>query len=279
MDMITCVDGKICEDAAFAVNDGAVLFGDTLFETLLARGTTVRFVSDHLDRMEFSAALLDFPFDRGKAEASIEAVARRLEAPASRLRLTLTRGPFDALAFPPPERGRLLVTALPYPEPTPAEREAGARCVLAPNRRVNPLSHLPQMKRGNWADCLYAADHARRSGAREALFVAEDGRVLEGATSNLFLIRDGALVTPTAGDLVLPGVLRRRLLRAAARLQIPVRERHVLLPELYAAEEAFLTNALIGVLPVAAIGETPLSQGPLALELLAEVEREWGQNP
>ena len=271
--MIISIDGQIDENASIHVTDGAFLFGDTLFETMLARGGRIRFVSDHLDRIEFSAALLEFPFDRRKAEEELRAVTDRLTAPASRLRLTLTRGNFGGLAFPAPERARRIITAAPYTEPTEADRAAGVRCVLAPNRRVNPLSHLPQMKGGNYADCLYAADHARRLGARESLFVAE-GRVLEGATTNLFLLRDGILVTPPAGDLVLPGILRRQLKKAAARLAIPCREREILLPELYEAEEAFLTNALIGVLPVAAVENRTLSRGPIGLKLLAQVEQD-----
>lgn len=271
--MIIHVDGGLTAGSEIPVNEGSFLFGDTLFETLLARGERLRFASDHLDRMEFSASLLEFPFDRRKAEEALQAVAGRLSTPSSRLRLTLTRGGFDGLFFPPPERARQILTAAPYCEPTDSERKAGVACVLAPNRRVNPLSHLPQMKRGNYADCLYAADHARRLGAREALFITEDGRVIEGATTNLFLLRDGILVTPPAGDLVLPGILRRQVIKAAARLAIPCREREILLPEVYEAEEAFLTNALIGVLPVATVENRPLSRGPLGLKLLAQVEQ------
>ncbi|NIQ95771.1 MAG: aminotransferase, partial [Desulfuromonadales bacterium] len=76
------------------------------------------------------------------------------------------------------------------------KRRQGVACCLAPNRRVNPLSHLPQMKRGNYADCLYAARHARSLGCREALFLDEKHGLLEGATSNLFVVKNGVLRTP-----------------------------------------------------------------------------------
>jgi branched-chain amino acid aminotransferase len=271
--MIVNIDGEFVQEGTLAVSDGAVLFGDTLFETLLARGGEIRLLSDHLDRIEFSAALLDFPFDRERAADALRAVAQRLRTPASRLRLTLTRGEYEGLYFPLPERSRLIATAVPYTEPTDQERRDGVRCAIAPNRRVNPLSHLPQMKRGNYVDCLYAAAHARSLGFREALFVDEQGRLLEGATTNVFLIQNGTLITPPCGDIVLPGIMRRQVLRAVARLKVPVFEKQILLPKLYGADEVFLTSSLVGVLPVAAVGDQPLYRGDLGLMLLEEIER------
>lgn len=259
--MIVFLDDRlVCPDqACLGVEDGAVRFGDSLFETLLARDGRIRFLEEHLDRIARSADLIAFPCNRAAARAALDLCAQKLAAPAARLRLTLTRGRYPGLQLPPPvQPGRLLITAAPYTPPTQGERKAGVRCVLAPNQRVNPLCHLPQMKRGNYADCLYAADFARRQGAREALFCTPDGQLLEGATSNLFAIVDGILVTPPAGELVLAGILRRQILKAADRLGLAWREAPLPLAEISAAEEMFLSNSLIGLLPVASINGTPL---------------------
>jgi branched-chain amino acid aminotransferase len=128
------------------------------------------------------------------------------------------------------------------------------------------------MKRGNYADCLYAADFARRRGAREALFVDAGGNVLEGATSNLFAVVDGTLVTPPAGDVVLAGILRGRVLRAARDLGLTVREGEIHRDELWGAEEVFLTNAVIGTLAVASLEGRPLQRGRLAATLLTYLQ-------
>jgi branched-chain amino acid aminotransferase len=255
-------------EAGLAVNDGAVLFGDTLFETLKARGTSICRQEHHLARIEQSCRLLAMPFDRWQVSAALRATADRLSSPVSRLRLTVSRGPFTSLAFPPAEQGHFILTAASYVEPTDDQRRRGVTCVFAPNRRVNPLSHLPQMKRGNYADCLYAADFARRQGAREALFVNDTGQVLEGATSNLFIVQGQTLVTPPAGPLVLGGILRRQVLKAAQSLGMAVAERAVTEEELSAADEVFLTNALIDILPVSGIENCPIAQGPVARTLL-----------
>jgi len=258
-------------EAGLPVNDGAVLFGDTLFETLKAHGTTIRYLERHLNRIEHSCRLLTMPFDRRQVVEALLATVACLTAPVSRLRLTVSRGPFTSLAFPPAEQGYFIITAAPYAEPTDDERRRGANCVFAPNRRVNPLSHLPQMKRGNYADCLYAANFARNLGAREALFVSETGQILEGATSNLFIVQGNTLVTPPAGKLVLDGIMRRQVLTLAQSLGMAVAEREITEGELLAADEAFLTNALIDILPVADIENRPISHGPIAQALLNQL--------
>lgn len=271
--MIVNLDGSFVppEEASLPPDDGAILFGDTLFETIKARNGRMLHVEDHLDRLAMSAALLQFPCDRDAIRTALEETAAHAPWPVTRLRLTLSRGRCAGLQIPPASEARTLITACAYNEPDRAERAAGAVCVFAPNRRVNPLSHLPQMKRGNYADCLYAARHARSRGAREALFRDDMGQVLEGATSNLFMIKDGILGTPEAGELILAGVMRRQVLLAAATLGIETEQRTITVQELCAADEAFLTNALIEVLPISHIEATPLKRGTLAETLMQKL--------
>lgn len=259
------------EQAKLACNDSAVLFGDSLFETLKAQDGQLQFLEQHLDRLELAARLLNFPCDRPALRSALLKTAERLAAPLARLRLTLSRGPMAGLALPPAESGHFFINAAPYQEPDSAVRQQGVVCVFAPNRRVNPLSHLPQLKRGNYADCLYAADYARRKGAREALFQTEDGQVLEGATSNLFIIKDNILLTPPAGELVLAGIIRRQVLLAAQNLKLPAKEQPITVDELFTADEAFLTNSLFALLPVAQIEGRPLNRGPWTARLATSV--------
>jgi branched-chain amino acid aminotransferase len=261
------------DQTGLPLNDGAILFGESLFETLKARDGRIRFLDDHLDRLQLSARLLQFPLDRERIRQALQNTAASLAEPVARLRLTVSRGSFAGLDFPPADQSHFFITATPYREPQPSEREQGVACVFAPNHRVNPLSHLPQMKRGNYADCLYAANHARNRGAREALFRTTGQQVLEGATSNLFILQSGTLLTPPAGELVLAGIMRRQVLQAAGDLGLPIAERAIVVDELHAADEVFLTNALIDTLPVATLEGRPLRRGPLAGQLREAVER------
>ncbi len=273
--MIVNIDGNFvpAETACLPVSDGSVLFGDTLFETMKARSTTIHFLTDHLDRIELSCRFLQMPFDRHGAEAALLATAARLESPVSRLRLTVSRGTFTSLAFPPAQEGHMIITASPYLEPDRPARRQGVGSIFAPNQRVNPLSHLPQMKRGNYADCLYAAAHARSRGAREALFVTDDQRVLEGATSNLFIVKEQTLITPATGHLVLGGIMRRKVLQSAKKIGLPSEERDLCVTELYDADEVFITNALIDILPVSSIERRPLLRGTAWERLLEGLQK------
>lgn len=272
--MIVNLNGRFVspKEARLPVDDGAILFGDSLFETLKAHRKTIRFLEEHLDRIELAAGLLGYPFSRKPMRQALMQTADRLDTPISRLRLTVSRGTFSGVIFPQTPEGHCIISAAPYREPTQEERLSGIRCVFAPNRRMNPLSHLPQMKRGNYADCLYAANYAIDRGAREALFRTEDGQVLEGATSNFFILRGRTLVTPPAGELVLAGIMRRQVLSAAGRLGFAVEERDVSCEELFAADEAFITNSLIELLPLASVEGKPLSRGNAVEELRQAVE-------
>ncbi len=261
--MIVCLNGTFIphEDARVPINDGGFLFGDTLFETLKAHEQKILLKTRHLDRLEQSAQLLNFPCDRQKIESSLRQMAAALKYPTSRIRLTLSRGGFQGLSWPTTEQSWFLITAVEYQEPTDAERQSGAACIITPNQRINPVSHLPQMKRGNYADCLYAANYARQSGAREALFIDHNQNILEASTSNLFAIIDDKLITPPTGTLVLDGIIRRQVIAAAAELGISVVERELSLTELLQAQEAFLTNSLIDIFPILSIDGQTVSRG------------------
>ncbi|MEE4253201.1 MAG: aminotransferase class IV [Desulfuromusa sp.] len=268
--MLICLDGTFLprEEAAIPINDGGFLFGDTLFETLKARRKKIFLRQQHLDRLQQSARVLDFPCDRHKIELSLQQMAAALQSPASRIRLTLSRGDFTGLAWPLSSQARFLITATEYIELTDDERQAGVACIIAPNQRVNPASHLPQMKRGNYIDCLYAANYARQTGAREALFIDQQQNILEGTTSNLFAIIDDRLVTPPIGSLILNGIMRQQVIKTAAELGIHVVERELPFMELMQAEEIFLTNSLFDIFPVASIDGQPVNRGDCWKSLL-----------
>jgi branched-chain amino acid aminotransferase len=251
--------------------DGGFLFGDTLFESLLVRAGQPMFLREHLDRLELSAHLSEFRFDRAETTALIRAALAHSSIKSGRLRLTLSRGEFSGLSFPSTD-SRLILTLAPYSELSTDQRVPGWRAVSAPNQRANPLSHLPQMKRGNYADCLYAFNHARSCGADEALFITPENLLLEGSISNLFLVKDGQLRTPHLGGLVLAGVIRRQLLNLADQIGLEAVEAALAEAELFQADEVFLCNSLILIMPLVELDGRPLPRGERWRELLREID-------
>lgn len=267
---LVCLNGRFIphEDAAIAINDGGYLFGDSLFETFKAHKQMILLEQQHLDRIEKSAARLGFPFHRPTIEKSLRQLATGLTGDTSRIRLTVSRGTFAGLTWPDQAEPSFLITAGEYSEISDQKRTEGICCVTAPNQRVNPFSHLPQMKHGNYADCLYAYNFARQNGADEALFIDRLERILEVTTGNIFALSDGRLITPPAGQLILDGIMRRQVIHTAAELGIPFSEKRMTYSELIQAEEIFITNSLIDILPVSRIDQHPIARGTTWKSLL-----------
>ncbi len=261
--MLVCLNGQFLshEKAHVAVNDSAFLYGDSLFETIKARQQQILLLNSHLKRMEQAAQWLEFPFPREQITSAFNELAKRLTAPVSRIRLTLSRGSCQGLLYPAPGQSWFLLTATAYEEIDVHTRNQGLSCCLAPNQRVNPFSHLPQCKHGNYADCLYARNIAHKQQADEALFVDHSGNLLEGATSNLFAVTGNQLVTPPLGNLVLNGIMRRQVIAAARDLGISCVEHPLPLADVINTDEVFICNSLIDLIPVKQIDGKTINRG------------------
>jgi len=254
------------EDAHLPLWDTGLLYGDTLFETFRAEKNRILLQKEHLDRLCLSAQLLCFPCDRSPIETALTQMAAALKQDVSRLRLTLGRGTTQGFKLANGEDSWFSLTAVAATPFSAAEREAGATCVSAPNSRSNPLDHLPQMKRGNHADCLYAADYALKHNAREALFVDQD-LVIEASCSNIFALFEEQLYTPPTGKLVLAGVTRRQIISTAIEYGLIIKEEALPMKTLLTADEIWLTNALTELLPISSIDGQAVKRGNLWREI------------
>lgn len=184
----------------------------------------------HLERLKASAAELGFAFDRHAVRNAIHALCFDLEARA-KVRLVVSRSGAYALeagAMPEPFAGPVACIALPLP-------------VSSGDWRLRHKSS----DRGFYEDALKVA---KRAGAAEALLVRDDGLVTEGSFTNLFVERDGRLLTPRAGSGLLPGVLRRSLIEAGR-----AKEADLTLDDL--AGGFFVGNAVRGLCPARFHGE------------------------
>lgn len=262
--MLVSLNGRFIpyEDALLPMSDTALLYGDSLFETFRAEKNQILLQKEHLDRLCRSAQLLEFPCDRPRLEAALSQMSAVLKDEVSRLRLTLGRGPSHGFKLAKGENCWFALTAVTATSPSNDERETGVSCVTAPNCRSNPLNHLPQMKRGNHADCLYAADFADKHNAHEALFI-EQGLVIEGSSSNIFVRFAEKLYTPPVSKLVLDGVTRREIISTAIEYGLQVAEEALPIERLLEADELWLSNAMVEILPVASIDRQAIKLGKL----------------
>jgi branched-chain amino acid aminotransferase len=128
---------------------------------------------------------------------------------------------------------------------------------------------------GQYLNSFLAQTEARQCGADHAILLTADGRVADGWAHNLFVVRDGALITPPISTGILPGITRDTLMILAAEAGYPVHEADVVRSDLYLADECLLTGTAAGVVPIVSIDGRRISGGPGPVtvrlaELLAE---------
>jgi branched-subunit amino acid aminotransferase/4-amino-4-deoxychorismate lyase len=208
----------------------------------------------------------------------MDAVLRRngLQAADSSLRLTLTRGndPLGSLLPPEtPPSPTLFLVAKSLDVGISEHQQLGISAIaLRWGSPFNPLG----IKSLNYLYNMLALAQARRDGAQEALFVATDGSVVEGTTSNLFSVTKGILTTPPVASGLLPGITREVVIELARKEGLAVREASLPLDDLLSADEAFVTGSLKEVMPLTAVDGRKIgagSPGP-ATRLLQQRYRE-----
>jgi branched-chain amino acid aminotransferase len=268
------VAGRFVEadQATVPLTDASLLQGVGLYETLRTRGGRPVFLADHLARLRRSAAYLRLRLPKSDREVSriVRDLLRANRLPEARLRITVTAGPAEHLESADPSPAVLLVTAVPLKPYAPALYRKGAAVVTA-RARANEFDPSTRHKTTSRARHALARRLARAAGAAEALFLNTQGRVAEGAGSNVFAVRGGRVITPPPAEGLLPGITRQALMRMEADAGRPVEERPMEPAELLAADEVFLTNAIMDVLPVATVDGHRIGQacpGPVTRRLM-----------
>jgi branched-chain amino acid aminotransferase len=241
------------DDHAFvSARDSGFLYGAGLFETMRSRNSVVFALDDHLDRLFNSAKVLGIPhtYQRDYIAAAIVQTLKANELSDARIRLTLTGGPTGMPAEK--QKGTLVITATPF-EPYAAEYyEKGALAVLCQFRQ-NTADPICGHKTCNYLSRLLALDGARQRGAAESLWFTTDNLLAEGCVSNVFIVKDSKVFTPLLSTPVLPGVARRHVLQIAAENAIEIIEKDLVINDLLGADEVFITNTLMQILPIAAV--------------------------
>lgn len=241
---LACLDGLVSptEDTYLPVTDEGFLRGDAVFEVVRVYGGRPFALSDHLARLERSAANLRLALPstelvRDEALGLLEQRDRRFDGS---LRIVVTRG-----------GRRLLMT-----EPLPAS--SAATTVALGVVTYSPPRVLDQVKSLSYAGNMLASRLAKENGYDEALLVTPHGRVLEAPTSSIFFVdRDGALCTPPLDEHILASITRERLLRI-----LEVVERPATLSDLRDAREAFLASTTREVQAIAQIEGSEMGEAP-----------------
>ena len=259
------IDGTIHDEATAVVPvfDRGFLYGDSVYEVLRTAGGRPVDLDRHLERLARSANAILLPApDLTSLAAALYATLAAAANPESYVRVILTRGAGEiGLDLALAEGARTIVLAKPLRLPPPELYERGARVVVVDVIRTPREAVDPAVKSGNYLNNILALAAARRAGADEAVMKNAQGRLAEGSTSNLFVVRGGVVETPALAEGLLPGITRRRVLELARARGLPVAECPLEPSALVAADEAFLTSSLRGVLPVTRVGDAAVGAG------------------
>lgn len=264
MAVLVMINGRVHapDEAKVSVFDRGFLYGDSVFETIRTYRGRPFALEQHLARLARSAELvfIELPVPLATLEAEVRQTLAESGNDESYVRVMITRGEsalgLDTRLAARPSRV-IIVAELSLP---PARYyQEGIATVTYRTERATDATAAEGAKVGNYLVSVLAMRQASLAGAAEALIVDARGAVVEGATSNVFMLDQGTLVTPDVG--ILQGITRAEVLRAAADLGLPVRFRAPSLQELLAADEAFITSSLRELLPVVKVDGTPIGTG------------------
>lgn len=240
--------------ATISINDVAVLRGYSAFESLRTYDRHPFHLDEHLLRLYRSAAMIDLeiPFSREFVAILVREAIERNPYKHASIRLLVTGGESEDGVMPSSEPG-LAVLVTPLGERDMERFAQGIKLITSSLQRTTP-----EAKTSNYMAAIRALKDAQKHDASDALFVNEQGHVLEGTRSNFFAFRGDTLITPGTG--ILLGVTRRTVLDLAQG-RFPIEERPILLTELSQVDEAFITSSSKEITPVVRIDDVTIGSG------------------
>ena len=249
-----------------SVFDRGFMYGDGVFETMRAYEGRVFRSEPHLDRLAASAATIGItlPFSSSRIVSDIKAVLTRNSLENAVVRVRISRGPIASK-----DRPTYVVTADTLPEDLAARVQNGIRLSIV-NVRKTPDTALPAgAKHANYLNSILALSEAKAKGSDEAVMLTTNGVLAEASSANLFLVRDNTLRTPSLEVGILSGITRAVVLELTKATGMPASEVSMGPDGLQEADEVFVTNSVVGIMPVRQCEErTYTVPGPMTGKLM-----------
>lgn len=272
------LNGALAEEDAARIppRDAGLLHGVGVFTTLRATAGKLFRLEQHLARLRDDAAAMQIPLPYEDAElaAAVRQVLEASDLSDARLRLTVTAGTPAGQGQQVPT---CMLTAAAVGDEMAAMRETGTSAVLLSDWKLNPYDPQAGHKTLDYASRLAALRKAASRGCGEALWFSVHNFLQSGSVSNVFVVTDAALHTPpTQTDLAeplvadaapytrsnaLPGITRHAILELATNHDVEVSRGPIDVNLLLSADEVFVTNSMVGVLPVTKLEAEPVGDG------------------
>lgn len=280
-ELLVYIDGNFYpkSEAKISVYDHGLLYGDGVFEGIRAYNGVVFKLKEHIDRLYRSAdaIMLEIPMTKEEMIQAVIETLKRNNLRDAYIRLVVTRGVGD-LGLDPrkcPKPTVIIITDTIKLHKTEV-KEKGATAVISWVRRdpVDATSH--EIKSLNYLNSILAKIEANNMGVDEAICLDNRGFVCEGAAENLFIVKEGKIITPPTVTGALPGITRNRVIQLAKDLGYEVYERDITPTELFTADEVFFTGTAAEIVPVVEINKRKIGEGvpgPITKHLMREFEK------
>jgi len=273
------INGKFVDKdkALVSVFDHGLLYGDGVFEGIRAYDCLVFRLIEHIDRLYRSASAIGLKIPMSKTEAS-EAVIKTLKANNIRngyIRFVVTRGVGD-LGLDPRNCPKPTVFIIAdkiklYPEEF---YKLGLKIITAKTRRNFPQALDGRIKSLNYLNNILAKLDAIKAGVVEAIMLTHDDYVAECTGDNIFIIKNGKLLTPPSDVGALEGITRDAVIKISKRVGLPFAEKMLKMKDIYSASEVFLTGTAAEIIPVVNIDGKKIGGGKPG-EATLKLEKEF----
>jgi branched-chain amino acid aminotransferase len=278
MNLKIYIDGVFYEqsEAKISVFDHGLLYGDGVFEGIRFYHDRVFRLDEHINRLWDSAKAiaLEMPISRSELVAATLETVRQNDLHDGYIRLLVTRG-VGSLGLSPDSCRRpsiviIAATISLYPE---SLYQKGLTMVTCATRRTAPAALSPRVKSMNYLNNILAKIEAQQAGAAEGVMLNEQGYVAECTGDNLFVVKNGLLLTPPVNSGILEGVTRQVVLELARQNGFPIREQDLTRYDLFVADECFLTGTAAEVIPAVQLDRRAIGTGqpgPVTLKLVED---------
>lgn len=252
------------EEAKISVFDRGFLYGDSVYEVTQTYDHCPYMLDEHLERLWFSASRLDMPIRYSKEEIKkqIALTLKQLKSGQVYLRVIVSRGEGEIGLDPKlGVKNNLVIIAKDLPDYPRDWYEKGVGVIIADVLR-NPIDALdPNVKSGNYLNNVMAMAEAKKRGAFDAVMLNSAGEVTECTTSNIWMVKNGQILTPTMGSGILSGLTRKKILALCQAHHLNFAETVIKPQDLREADEIFLSSTTKRIVPITKLNQQTLGDG------------------
>ena len=258
------LNGRIVPDtdAYISSADRGFLYGDGIYETLRSYSGKPFKLSDHLERMRHSAKQLRISFSYTNEDIGkwINELIERNCSQDAYIRITLSRGSGGGrLQMDDNIEPTTLIQVKPFSPYDSKLYDEGMSLVVSDYKRSTTCL-ISRYKSTNLLQSILRKEEAKKKSAHEAIILNTDSYVAECVVSNIFMVSDGNVITPSLDTNILPGITRKTVLDICSNTGIPVSEEHFMVERLLKSDEVFITNSLMEIMPVSKIDDSKIGK-------------------